>query len=316
MSTIEEQIRDAERRLFARHDVSMAEHLLDLKVGGSALRVRVLEVGSGLPVVLLHPGTLFAAHWAPMLPHIPNRRLLCIDFPGHGLSSGVDYRKHNPRDHTVAMLRQLLPELGLGAVPMVGNSLGGISALWLAVDEPSLVSHLVILGVPGVALRGGGPNFLLALLGLPGISRLLLSLPSSPNLSRSLLKAPLGGAAWAQTPQEVFEIHHLTSRRSEFAPTLSTFIGSLVRWRTPRPRMALSDSELAGIQQPVRFLWGDNDMFGGPEVAERAAELMPDAAVEVYRGGHHLQLDYPERVGKFVSEFLMARTLAREDALS
>jgi pimeloyl-ACP methyl ester carboxylesterase len=76
------------------------------------------------------------------------------------------------------------------------------------------------------------------------------------------------------------------------------------RWFAPRPHIVLSDSELAGLHQPVRFLWGDNDMFGGPEIAERAADLMRDAAVAVYPGGHHLQLDDPERCGKFVSEFL------------
>ncbi len=316
MSTIEEQIRDAEGRLFARYDVSLTEHLLDLKVGGSALRLRVLEAGSGSPVVLLHPGTYFAAHWAPMLPHIPNRRLLCVDFPGHGLSGGVDYRKHDPRDHTVAMLRQLLSELGLGAVPMVGNSLGGMAALWLAVDEPSLVSQLVIFGGPALALRGVRPDLILSLLTVPGINRLLLSLPSSPNRSRSLLKRPLGQAAWAQTPQELFEIHHLASRRPEFALTVSTLLQTAARWFSPRPHIALADSELAGLTQPVRFLWGDKDMFGGPEVGARAAELMPHGEIAIHPGGHHLQLDDPERCGKFVSEFLTAPTPAREGTLS
>jgi pimeloyl-ACP methyl ester carboxylesterase len=181
-----------------------------------------------------------------------------------------------------------------------------MAALWLAVDEPSLVSHLVILGIPAVALPGGGPNVILSLLSVPGINRLLLSLPSSPNRSRSLLKAPLGRAAWAQTPQEVFEIHHLTSRRPEFAPTTATLLQNLFRWRTPRPHIELTDPELAGLRQPVRFLWGDNDMFGGPEIAERAAGLMQDAAVEVHPGGHHLQIDDPERCGRFISEFLSA----------
>ncbi len=304
MGTIEEQIRDAEGRLFSRYDVPVTEHLLDLKVGNSALRVRVLEAGSGPPVVLLHPAGFFAAHWAPMLPHIPNRRLLCVDFPGHGLSGGVDYRKHDPRHHTVAMLQQLLSKLGLGAVPMVGNSLGGMAALWLAVDEPGLVSQLVILGGPALALPGVRPDLVLALLTVPGINRLLLSLPSSPNRSRSLLKASLGRAAWAQTPQEVFEIHHLASRRPEFPLTLSTMLQTAARWFSARPHIVLADSEIAGLHQPVRFLWGDHDIFGGPEAGERAAERMQDAAVAVYPGGHHLQLDDPERCGKFISGFL------------
>ncbi len=315
MSTIEEQIRDAEGRLFARYDVSVTEQLLDLKVGGSALRVRVLEAGSGPPVVLLHPGLWFGAQWLPLLPHIPNRRLLCVDLPGHGLSGGVDYRKHDLRDHTAAMFRQLLSELGLGAVAVVGNSLGGMAALHLAVDQPSLVSHVVIFG-QNIALPGARIHWMLAPLTLPGINRLFLSLPSSPNRSRILSKALLGPAALAQTPQEMFEIHHLASRRPEFVFTLSTLGQAVARWRTPRPQVVLADSELAGLTQPVRFIWGENDIMGGPEIGERAAELMPDAAIAIYPGGHCLQLDDPERCGKFVSEFLTAPTPTREGALS
>ena len=65
MSTIEEQIRAAEGRLSARYDVSLTEHLLDLKVEGSELRIRVLEAGTGPPIVLLHPAFWFAAQWVP-----------------------------------------------------------------------------------------------------------------------------------------------------------------------------------------------------------------------------------------------------------
>ncbi len=303
MSTIEEQIRDAEGRLFARYDLSVTEHVLDLKVEGSELRVRVLEAGSGPPLVLLHPGSWFAAMWSPMLPHVPNRRSLCVDLSGHGLSGGVDYRKHDVRRHTVAMLRQLLSELGLGPVPLVGNSLGGMSALWLTADEPSLVSHLVIFGVPAIALPGGGWNLLLRLMTIPGLGRILLRLPSSPNRSRNLSKAMFGRAALTQTPHEMFEIHYLAGRRPEVL-ALSTMLPAAAPWSIPRPHIVVGDSELAAIQQPVRFLWGDKEIFGGPELAARAAKLIPDADVVVRAGRHFPQLADPEGCGRFVSEFL------------
>jgi len=100
MHAIEEQIRDAEGRLFARYDVSVTEHRLDLKVEGSPLRVRVLEAGSGSSVVRLHPASWFGADWAPLLPHLSDRRLLCVDFPGHGLrrSPKPEFRCRTPRE--------------------------------------------------------------------------------------------------------------------------------------------------------------------------------------------------------------------------
>ena len=102
-------------------------------------------------------------------------------------------------DHTVAMLRQLWSELGLAAAPVLGNSLGGMAALHLALDDPSLVSHVVIFG-QNVALPGGRSNLIGGLLAVPGIARLLFNLPSSPNWSRTISKPVLGPAALAQTP--------------------------------------------------------------------------------------------------------------------
>ena len=307
MSALEARIRDAERRLFARSNVSVTEHLLHLKVDGSPLRLRVLESGSGRPVLLLHPGGWFAAQWAPLLPHIPDRRLFAIDFPGHGLSDAVDYRRHDTRAHVVAMLRQLLSELGLGAASLVGNSLGGAASFWLTIDEPDLVDRLVILGVPGPVLPGVRPDLVLGLLSVPGFNRLLMKLPSSPNRSRNLSKAALGQTALARTPAEMFEIHHLASRRPQFALTLSTFLQTTLRLRSAQPHALLSDSELDGVSRPTHFIWGDDDIFGGPEMGERAAALMKHATLAVHPGGHFLQFTDPERLGRAISGFLSAQ---------
>src|SRR5262249_54599286 len=58
-----------------------------------------------------------------------------------------------------AMFAALLTGLGLTRVPVVSNSLGGMTALWLALDAADLVSQVVILGVPATALcYGAGEN--------------------------------------------------------------------------------------------------------------------------------------------------------------
>jgi 2-hydroxy-6-oxonona-2,4-dienedioate hydrolase len=306
MSTIEDRVRDAERRLFARYGVQVTERFVRLR--GPALRIRVLEVGSGPPVVLLHPAGWFAAQWTPLFSHLPGYRLVSIDFPGHGLSDSVDYRKEDPRRHTVDLLQGLFSELGLDNVPVVGNSLGGMAALWLAIGKPNLVSRLIILGLPGSVLPGSRPDRALAVLSIPGINRFLLRLPSSAGRSRALLKKPLGPLGFANTPKEIFEIHYLASRRAAFVVSLSTFMQKTLRGGSPRPDVLLGDNELRGISQPVHFTWGADDIYGAPTIVERAAGLMPSATLEVRPGGHFPQLDDPEACGERIAGLLSLST--------
>ena len=76
------------------------------------------------------------------------------------------------------------------------------------------------------------------------------------------------------------------------------------RWRAGRAGIALADDELAALRQPVLFFWGERDIYGGPELAHRAARVIPSAAVETYPGGHHPQLSCPEACARALSAFL------------
>ena len=106
--------------------------------------------------------------------------------PGHGLSDGVDYSDRDLRPFQTGLFKALLTGLGLTHVPVVGNSLGGMTALWLALDGGDLVSHVVILGVPATALPGARPDLLLSLLSVRGLNRALLALPATSTTSRLL----------------------------------------------------------------------------------------------------------------------------------
>ncbi len=306
MDSQAERIRDAERRLFASTGLTVEERFVDLKVEDLPLRLRVLETGSGPPVLLLHPGGYFGAQWAPILRHLPGHRLIAVDFAGHGLSDGVDYRKTDVRRHIVAMLRQLMAELGLVSASFVGNSLGGSGSLWLAIDEPGLVEKVVILGVPGPILPGGKPDLALTLLSIPGLNRLILKIPLNPQRSRAMSKAMLMQAAVENSPPEIFEIHALANGRPEAALTLSTFMQSVMRFGAANSKILLTDAELAGIAAPVHFIWGDGDIYGAPEMAERVVPLMQKASLEIHQAGHCPQLSDPALCGKSITGFLSA----------
>ncbi|NPC96247.1 4,5:9,10-diseco-3-hydroxy-5,9,17-trioxoandrosta-1(10),2-diene-4-oate hydrolase [Nocardioides sp. zg-DK7169] len=117
--------------------------------GGSVL-------GGGLPLVMLHGGGPGASAWSNFgraLPHFSaSFRTLLVDQPGFGGSDKPPVEGNYYRfaaDHVVA----LLDELGIEQVHLLGNSLGGGTAMRLALSHPDRVGRLVLMGPGGLSLN-------------------------------------------------------------------------------------------------------------------------------------------------------------------
>jgi pimeloyl-ACP methyl ester carboxylesterase len=97
-------------------------------------------------------------------------------------------------------------------------------------------------------------------------------------------------------------------RRSPATPngvrTIATWVPRTHAWRRAHDGVVLTDAELATLRQPVHFVWGDRDAFGGPEMAHRAAAVIPRASVETLRGGHHPHLGDPDACARAIAAVL------------
>ncbi|TCO47923.1 pimeloyl-ACP methyl ester carboxylesterase [Kribbella antiqua] len=102
--------------------------------------------GPGVPVVLLHPGVGDSRVWDPVMPRLEGRhRVVRYDVRGYGRSA--------PPTGEFSLLDDLvsvLDQLGLEQVVLVGSSMGGDTALGLALQDPARVRSLVLLA-PGVS---------------------------------------------------------------------------------------------------------------------------------------------------------------------
>ncbi|MBM7787996.1 alpha/beta fold hydrolase [Tenggerimyces flavus] len=102
-------------------------------------------VGSGEPVVLVHGG-LIASFFAPLLgePALTERFQL-INY--HRIGYGESSRAPGPVDlaDQAEQTRGLLAHLGIDRAHVVGHSSGGLIALQLALQAPSLVASLALL---------------------------------------------------------------------------------------------------------------------------------------------------------------------------
>jgi pimeloyl-ACP methyl ester carboxylesterase len=295
---------DAERGLFEACGVEVTSQRV--RLADPPVSVRVLETGSGQPLVLVHGSGMSASTWAPLMPHLGAYRLIACDLPGFGLSDPFDYSGRPLREHAVAQLTSLLDALALDRVPIVGTSLGGMWALSMAVAAPDRITALASLGVPAVALRGmrGDPFF--TALSTPGLRHLVARIrsPSVAITRRSLASGAVGPRAAERAPEGFFDVVHEGMRQPGFRTAMLSHMWLAMRIGRPLPENLLADDELRQLVPPVLMIWGDEDPYGPPDIGQRAARIIPNASVEVIPGRHAPFLDDPARCGALIDDLL------------
>lgn len=284
---------DAERRLLEEYEVAARSRRLLL--ADPALCARVLETGSGEPILLLHGSGMSAPTWAPLLPHLQDRRIHAFDLPGFGLSDPHDYSGRSLRRHAVAQVGSMLDALGLERATVVGTSLGAMWALCMALEQPARVRSVVALGIPAVSLAGmrGDPYF--RAMTTPGIKALVGRAPA-PRTAKATRRAStkaMGRRAVCLLPDSYFELMRATMAMPGWRLAMSSHLNRAMRSGRPLPENVFTDDELRSIEVPVHFVLGDDDVYGSPSIGRRAASLMRDARVDVVAAGHAPFADEP-----------------------
>ena len=101
-------------------------------------------------MVLLHGGAQNAHTYDTVALAMTPHSLITIDLPGHGHSDPSIYPASAIASHAIDIARAL-EQLIAPPRPLVGMSLGGLTALLVAHARPDLVNHLVLIDItPGV----------------------------------------------------------------------------------------------------------------------------------------------------------------------
>ena len=303
MSSARQAFEAAEDRLFARYGLACESSSLALR--DPAVSIGVRACGRGEPVVFVHGSGMSGATWAPVLAHLPDRRSIAIDLPGFGLSDPHSYTGRSLRAHAVAQLESVLDALDLPSAPFVGTSLGAMWALYLALDAPERVRAVVSIGMPAGALPGlrGDPFF--TLLTIPGVGRVasrVMPVPRSGKTARRGMKGVIGRTALDRTPDEYFAVVAAGMGMPGWRESMFTHLNLVLRSGRGRPENVLTETELRSIAAHVLFIWGEDDVYGGPAIGRRAAALIPDAQLEVMPGNHAPFLDDPQRCAALIDE--------------
>jgi pimeloyl-ACP methyl ester carboxylesterase len=203
--------RAAEQAIWERFGLSPVERWVELDQPSA--RLRVVELGSGEPVLFVPGSGGTGPYWAPLIAQLTRFRCLMLDRPGWGLSSPVKYDSRDYSTMTARILKGVLEGLGIQRAYVVGASVGGAWALRLAQRHPSTVGRVVLLGgSPTQELEI--PRFI-KLLRSP-IGAIVVRLPMGEGRIRDLLRGlGHGGTLDAGRMDDVVEWRQAFHRYSE-----------------------------------------------------------------------------------------------------
>ena len=245
-----------------------------LSVNG--VEVAMLTAGSGEPLLFLHgagtsSGFDFALGWADQF------QVLIPYHPGFG-ESGDDPRVREMHDYVLHYL-ELLDQLGLERVNLVGQSLGGWLAARFAIEHGHRVRRLVLCGPVGLRVP---EHPTLDIFSLPPEQLLPRMIANQDLLQRRLSQPPGIDAVVAQYREQTSLARVMWERNYDL---------TLERW-------------LHRARMPTLLVWGQEDQVVPVEQAQVWARRLPNARIEVLPGAGHLVFHETAEAAQAVKEFL------------
>jgi 3-oxoadipate enol-lactonase len=248
--------------------------------------------GSGPAVVFAHGLGGNHASWFQQVAHFaPHYTCIAYAHRGFAPSSWIDGGP-DPADYGDD-LAALIAHLGLTDVRVVGQSMGGWSAVEYALRRPAALKGMVLAATTGsIDPRRTGE---------PARSRLAAWQQFSEETAAVLFRAGIHPAAGARMAEEQPAMHLLYRHIDDVNATLDK---QALRRRlfTSRTR---APAELADVGCPILFVVGDEDVVIPPFAADAIAAVVPGARVaHVAAAGHSVYFERPAEFNRIVGEFI------------
>jgi pimeloyl-ACP methyl ester carboxylesterase len=241
--------------------------------------VHYLEAGQGPVLFLVHGLGSSSAVWRDDIDILAKKyRVIAPDLPGYGKSDRP--RADYSIDYHAAVVKEFIDALGESKGAIAGNSLGGWIAAVFTLNNPGMVSHLILVDSAGLR-RDTVPPVNLN--------------PSTKEEQKALLLALYAD------PSRVTEkmINDQWEYRRDIQATVQATLASL------KTRMPLLDGRLKNIKTPTLIIWGKQDALIPLEFAGRFAKGIPGSKLVVIdKAGHLPQAEQPGAFCRAVKGFV------------
>ena len=272
----------------------------------SGLRLHYHEagVGSGPTVVLLHGGGPGASAWSNFgrtMGVLADRfHVLAVDQPGFGRSTKPTEFDRQFFTYSGDALAELLDQAGVESAHLVGNSLGGGTAVRFALNHPGKAGRLVLMAPGGLGLNVFSPD------PTEGIKK-LYQFGAPPGPSKQKLADFLRTLVFDQKmiTDELVDERYTYAADPETMRSMAAMGASFARPGAFEEAMLWR--EAYRLRQRVLLVWGREDRVNPLDGALVALKLIPRAQLHVFGGcGHWAMLEKFDEFNRLTAEFLTA----------
>jgi pimeloyl-ACP methyl ester carboxylesterase len=214
-----------------------------------------------------------------------------------------DLRNHGLSPHAVEMdypnmatdVKMFLAEREIVKPFLMGHSMGGKVAMWLALNDPDLIQKLIVVDIAPVTYRHSFENVIQALLDLP------LAEISNRKQAEDLLAESLPDLSFRQ-----FILQNLILKDGEYC-----WRTDLAIFQKAAPAIiAFPNSEdLPPYSGQSLFVVGEKSTHVKEQYYDKIETLFPGASIETLKNaGHWLHAEQPEQFLALVNQFTVSNS--------
>ncbi|OYX74843.1 MAG: 2-hydroxy-6-oxo-6-phenylhexa-2,4-dienoate hydrolase [Rhizobiales bacterium 32-66-11] len=251
----------------------------------------------GETIVMLHGSGPGASGWANFNRNITpltdaGYRVVLLDCPGWSKSDTV-ICTGSRSELNARILKGLVDHLKLESLHILGNSMGGHSAVAFALAHPNRVGKLVLMG--------GGTGGVSSFVPMPteGI-KLLQALYRDPTIESLKRMMNVFVFDTSDLTEDLFQtrLENMLARRDH----LENFVKSSAANPRQFPDVG---HRLGEISAPTLVIWGRNDRFVPLDVGLRLVSGIPNSELHVFNNcGHWAQWEHSAKFNRMVLDFL------------
>lgn len=275
-------------------DVEYSSH----NVRTGSFNTHYIEAGSGDPLVLIHgggPGADCVGNWISCLPFLAKKyHVIAYDMVGFG---GTDSPDPETFEYSMAARSQQLSDflhvLGIaGTANVIGNSMGGATALGAVMNCADLINNLVLMGSAGLSRN------------LPPAAGKLMHYDFTLDGMRQVATA-LAYPGFALSEDRIKYRYDLTLDERIRRGTEAT-----QKWVKQNGGLYYEEEQIAAVKTRTLVLHGKNDPVVPLELGYRFLELLENSQGAILpKCGHWAMLEHPELFCRLCISFFEAEGL-------